>query len=160
MSEPTPAWQAPAPEAGPAPGVAFASPGSRLVAFILDLVIQFLAIVMVGVVGAILGAIFFLFGVLAGLAILALTVGYFPYFWAKDGQTPGMNAMKIKVVRDSDGGPLTIGAAILRAIGLWIAIAVFYIGVIWIFIDKRKRGWQDLIGGTVVVEVPPADYVS
>ena len=105
MTEPTPAWQAPAPDAGPAPGMAFATPGSRLVAFILDLIIQFLAIVMVGVVGAVLGSIFVLFGILAGLGILALTIGYFPYFWAKDGQTPGMNAMKIKVVRDADGGP-------------------------------------------------------
>jgi uncharacterized RDD family membrane protein YckC len=71
-----------------------------------------------------------------------------------------MNAMKIKVVRDADGGPITPGSAILRLIGLWIGLAVFYIGVIWIFVDKRKRGWQDLIGGTVVVDVPPADYVS
>jgi uncharacterized RDD family membrane protein YckC len=160
MTGSTPAWQAPEPGAGPAPGIAFASPGSRLVAYILDIVIQFLAILMVGVVGAILGAVFVLFGVLAGFAILVLTFGYFPYFWAKDGQTPGMNAMKIKVVRDADGGQVTIGQAILRLIGLWIGIAVFWIGVLWIFVDKRKRGWQDLIGGTVVVNVPPAEYVS
>src|SRR5262245_17893341 len=112
----TPAWQAPAPEPGPAPGMSFATPGSRLIAFILDIVIQFLAIVIIGVVGAVLGAIFVLFGVLAGFAILAVTVGYFPYFWAKDGQTPGMSQMKIRVVRDADGGPLTAGNAILRLI--------------------------------------------
>jgi len=160
MSGSIPAWQAPEPGAGPAPGIAFASPGSRLVAYILDLVIQFLAILMVGVVGFILGAVFVLFGVLAGFAILALTIGYFPYFWAKDGQTPGMNAMKIKVVRDADGGQVTIGQAILRLIGLWIGIAVFWIGVLWIFVDKRQRGWQDLVGGTVVVNAQPADYVA
>ncbi len=80
---------------------------------------------MVGVLATILGAIFVLLGVLAGFAILVLTFGYFPYFWAKDGQTPGMNAMKIKVVRDADGGQVTIGQAILRLIGLWIGIAVF-----------------------------------
>ena len=69
--------------------------------------------------------------------------------------------MKIKVVRDKDGGPVTVGAAILRLIGLLDRrSSVFYLGFIWIFIDKRKRGWQDLIGGTVVVEVPPAEYVS
>ena len=74
--------------------------------------------------------------------------------------TPGMSAMKIKVVRDADGGPITPGAAILRIIGLWIGLSVFWIGVIWIFIDKRRRGWQDLIGGTVVVDVPPTVYTS
>jgi uncharacterized RDD family membrane protein YckC len=29
---------------------------------------------------------------------------------------------------------------------------VFYLGFIWIFIDSRRRGWHDLIAGTVVVE--------
>ena len=156
----TPAWQAPEPDIGPAPGVTFASPGSRLVAYILDLVIQFLIVVLLGVLAIVLGALFFLLGVIPAIAIIVVSVGYFPYFWAKDGQTPGMNAMKIKVVRDSDGGPITAGSAILRVIGLWIAIAVFWIGVIWLFIDTRKRGWQDLIGGTVVVDVPPGEYVS
>ena len=37
---------------------------------------------------------------------------------------------------------------------------VFYLGYIWIFIDKRKRGWQDLIGGTVVIDVEPTTYTS
>ena len=160
MTEPTPAWQAPAPEAGPAPGMAFASPGSRLVAYILDIIIQFLIVIMLGTLAVVFATIFFLIGAIFALAIIAVSVGYFPYFWTRSGQTPGMNAMKIKVVRDADGGPVTVGAAILRLIGLWIGLAVFYIGVIWIFIDKRKRGWQDLIGGTVVVDVPPATYIS
>ena len=160
MSQPTPAWQAPEPEAGPAPGLAFASPGSRLVAYILDIVIQFLIVLVLGVLAIVLGAVFPLLGVIPALAIIAVSLGYFPYFWSRDGQTPGMNAMKIKVVRDVDGGPVTVGSAILRVIGLWIGLAVFYIGVIWIFVDKRKRGWQDLIGGTVVVDVPPAERIA
>jgi len=160
MSQPTPAWQAPDPEPGPGQGIAFASPGSRLVAYILDIVIQFLVFLLLATLTIVLGAIFFPLAFVTALAIVAVAVGYFPYFWAKDGQTPGMNAMKIKVVRDADGGPLTVGTAILRLIGLWIGLSVFYIGVIWIFFDKRKRGWQDLIGGTVVVDVPPADYVA
>ena len=36
---------------------------------------------------------------------------------------------------------------------------VFYIGFIWIFIDKRKRGWFDLIAGTVAIKAQPEDYV-
>jgi uncharacterized RDD family membrane protein YckC len=153
-------WQPPEPEPGPAAGVAFASPGSRLVAYILDLVIQFLAVVGLGVLSIVLGVIFFPLAILSALAIVVVSIGYFPYFWARSGQTPGMAQMKIKVVRDADGGPLTAGSAILRLIGLTIGIAVFWIGVIWIFIDKRKRGWQDLIAGTVVVELPPTTYTS
>src|SRR3954465_6623518 len=156
----TPVWQAPEPDAGPAPGLSFASPGSRLIAYILDGVIQFLIVAVLAILAIALGAIFFVPGVIPAIAIIVVSLGYFPYFWARDGQTPGMNAMKIKVVRDSDGGPLTAGSAILRAIGLWVAISVFYIGVIWIFVDKRKRGWQDLIGGTVVIDVPPTQYTT
>ena len=65
-----------------------------------------------------------------------------------------MRLMQIKVVRDADGGPIGWGSAILRFIGYWVSAAVFYIGFIWIFIDKRKRGWHDLIAGTVVIKAP------
>ena len=156
----TPDWQAPEPEAGPGAGIAFASPGARLVAYLLDGLIQFLIFIVLATLTLVLAAIFVPLSFISALAIVAVALGYFPYFWSRTGQTPGMNAMKIKVVRDADGGPVTIGAAILRVIGLWLGLAVFYIGVIWIFIDKRKRGWQDLIGGTVVVEVPPAEFVA
>lgn len=160
MTEPTNTWVAPDAEAGPAAGMQFASPGSRLVAYIIDSVIQFLAFLLLAAMTIILAVIFFPFAIVSSLAIVALAVGYFPYFWARSGQTPGMAKMKIKVVRDKDGGPVSAGAAILRIIGLWIGLSVMYIGVIWIFIDKRKRGWQDLLGGTVVVELPPTVYTS
>ena len=81
-----------------------------------------------------------------------MPLAYFPYFWTKTGQTPGMQIMHIKVVRDKDGGPITMGQAILRLIGFWVSSLVFYIGYIWIFIDKRQRGWFDLIAGTVVIK--------
>jgi len=160
MTQPPTAWQPPEPGSGPAPGMGYASPGSRLIAYIIDSVIQFLAFLVLAVITIVLGAIFFPFAIVTSVLIIAVAVGYFPYFWAKSGQTPGMAQMKIKVVRDADGGPVTAGAAILRIIGLWIGLSVFYIGVIWIFIDKRKRGWQDLIGGTVVVDVAPAVHTS
>ena len=122
--------------------------------------IQFLIVLVLGVLAAIVGVDLLPARVHLALAIVVVSVGYFPYFWSRSGQTPGMSQMKIKVVRDKDGGPVTVGSAILRFIGLLIGLSVFYIGVIWIFVDKRKRGWQDLIGGTVVVDVPPTQYTS
>ena len=65
-----------------------------------------------------------------------------------------MRPFGLRVVRDSDGGPIGWGTALLRLVGLIIAGAVFYLGYIWIFIDKRRRGWQDLIAGTIVVKQP------
>ncbi len=65
-----------------------------------------------------------------------------------------MRPFDLRVVRDSDGGAIGWGTALLRLVGLVIAGAVFYLGYIWIFIDKRRRGWQDLIAGTIVVKQP------
>jgi uncharacterized RDD family membrane protein YckC len=63
-----------------------------------------------------------------------------------------MRMMGLKVVRDVDGGPLSTGQAIIRLIGYWVSSAVLYLGFIWVLIDKRRRGWHDLIAGTVVVK--------
>ena len=151
---------------GPAPGVKFANPGPRLVAYIVDAVIQVVvAIVVFGVVGILgAGAAASESGALQGTAIIVALIGvlayllftivYFPYFWARGGQTPGMKLFHIKVVRDVDGGPVSFGSAVLRLIGYWINNLLFYIGFLWILVDKRRRGWHDLIAGTCVVEAP------
>jgi uncharacterized RDD family membrane protein YckC len=162
-------WASPADDAGPAPGVEFAPHGGRLVAYIIDAIIISVVVTVLAIIGAVaLGAgttvegneVTQVSGVAALISLifflLAFVVGilYFPFFWARGGQTPGMRPFGLRVVRDRDGGPIGWGTAILRLIGLWIATAVLYIGVIWIFIDKRRRGWQDLIAGTVVIHRP------
>jgi uncharacterized RDD family membrane protein YckC len=167
------AWESPEVVGGPAPGIEFAPHGARLVAYILDGIIVGIvvtAITLIGLAAFFSGSTFETEGnrvtsftasgpgVLIGtiLFVIAGLIGllYFPYFWANGGRTLGMRPFNLRVVRDSDGGPIGWGTAILRLIGLWIAAAVFYIGYIWIFIDKRRRGWQDLIAGTVVIKQP------
>ncbi len=153
MTSPTPStWEAPEPVAGPAPGVAFADHGERLIAYIIDIVVTFAIIIVLAIVGGLLAATVPILSVIPFLAIVVIPLVYFPYYWAKSGQTPGMKQQGIKVVRVRDGGPVTMGTAILRLIGYWVSGLVFYIGYIWIFIDKRRRGWHDLIAGTVVVK--------
>ncbi len=153
MTSPTPStWEAPEPLAGPAPGVAFADHGERLIAYIIDIVVTFGIIIVLAIVGGLLAATVPILSIIPFLAIVVIPLVYFPYYWAKSGQTPGMKQQGIKVVRDRDGGPITMGTAILRLIGYWVSGLVFYIGYIWIFIDKRRRGWHDLIAGTVVVK--------
>jgi uncharacterized RDD family membrane protein YckC len=151
MTNPSAAWQAPEVEAGPAPGVSFAAPGPRLIAYIIDIAVNIALFLVLGIVTGILAAIVPILSIFGFLAIFIVPLVYFPYFWAKSGQTPGMKFQNIKVVRDSDGGPISAGSAILRLLGYWVSGAVFYLGYIWIFIDKRKRGWHDIIAGTVVV---------
>jgi hypothetical protein len=88
----------------------------------------------------------------AGQAISALIlIAYFVGLWGTTGQTIGMMLLGLHVVRDVDGGKITWGNAVLRFVGLFVAFACIYIGVIWVAFDPRKRGWHDKIGGTVVV---------
>jgi uncharacterized RDD family membrane protein YckC len=162
-------WQAPPEAEGPAPGVEFAGYGARLVAYILDgLILSALFLVAFFVLGAAAVATgdftdpqapqvdplaASLFGLMV-LVFIVVSIAYFPFFWARGGQTPGMRPFGIRVVRDRDGGRVSAGSAILRLIGLYVGAIPVYLGYIWIFIDKRRRGWHDLIGGTVVIKDP------
>ena len=159
-----PAGWAPAPVApGPGPGVEYAPHGGRLVAYIIDGFIVGIAVTIVALVLTpflIAGASSENAGALAAtgflyvFVVLLVSVSYFPFFWARNGQTPGMKIFGLRVVRDADGGKISGGTAIIRLIGLWISFAIFYLGIIWILVDSRRRGWHDLLAGTVVIRQP------
>ncbi len=138
-----PPWQMPTEAPGPAPGLDFGPAGERLVAYIVDnLIIVGISIVC-----------FLLFWLIIPIFIaIAVWFVYFPWFWKRNAQTPGMRMFNLYVVRDRDGGPISWGQAILRFIGYFIDGLVFYLGFAWVLIDGRKRGWHDLIAGTLVVK--------
>ena len=166
-TQPTVAWPAPVEAAGPAPGVAFAPHGARLVAYLLDSVLLTALAVVVALVpiawaqgfvdaaratGEVSDApLLVLVTLLAFSALLLLIFGYFPFFWARGGRTPGMRPFQLVVVRDRDGAPIGWGAALLRMVGMYFVSSVFYLGFIWVFVDRRRRAWHDLIAGTLVV---------
>jgi len=138
-----PPWALPPEPAGPAAGLAFGGAGERLVAYIVDYLLIFAITVL---------CLLTFFLIITVFIAIAVWFVYFPYFWKTRGQTPGLRLFNMYVVRDSDGGRISWGQAILRFIGYWIDGLVFYLGFIWIFIDSRKRCWHDLIAGTVVVK--------
>ncbi len=155
------AWATPTEPTGPAPGLQYGGYGGRLVAYIIDGILAFViamaASLVLGVIGVLLASMGMdFFAGISFVAIFALifviSLGYFPWFWWRSGQTPGMRLFGLRVVRDRDGGPISGGQAVLRLIGYWINSFVFYIGFIWIFVDSRRRGWHDLIAGTIVVQ--------
>ena len=49
-----------------------------------------------------------------------------------------MRTFWLRVVQDQDSTSFGWGSALLRLVGLYVAGAVFYIGFIWIFVDKRR----------------------
>jgi uncharacterized RDD family membrane protein YckC len=157
-------WQPPEGPTGPAPGVEFGDPGARLVAYIVDGLIIGAMIVVAMLIWALIA---FAAGaartdsldsaawatlVVVLVVVTVIGLGYFPWFWARSGATPGMKMLGLRVVRDADGGPISGGQAILRLVGYWVSGLVLYLGYIWILIDKRRRGWHDLIAGTVVIK--------
>jgi len=156
-----PAWAVPPEPIGPAPGVRFAAHGARLVAYVVDGILLSvivtavtiaLALLTVGLAAIDAGLLAVLTGIVLIVAVFAVGLGYFPWFWVNGGATPGMRIFNLRLVRDRDGGPIGWGEAILRLIGMWLSAAVFYLGFAWILVDKRRRGWQDLIAGTVMIQ--------
>jgi len=109
--------------------------------------------------------------------LLALAFGYFGWSWVRGGQTAGMRAWRIRVLR-VDGSPLDWGPAAIRfvagsvvvaalAFGAWavrgagpgtaIGAVVLMLGSVaigWMFVDHLRRTWFDLAAGTVVVMAP------
>ncbi len=134
------------------------SRGLRLIAYILDgLLIAF-------AVGAVLIVLVFfaaflgqtlqnLIAVIGAILAIVISVGYFPYFWSRDGQTLAMMPLGLRVVDEKTGEIISLGRGFLRWIGFFIDSIVFGIpiGFAWVFVDKRYRAWHDLIAGTIVV---------
>jgi uncharacterized RDD family membrane protein YckC len=163
-------WDQPTEPAGPAPGVKFAGHPGRLVAYIVDgFILGIIATVLILAAFAVLGvgittdsegsasvgglsALGFLVGL---LLVLIVTLAYFPFFWVRSGSTPGMRIFGLRVVRDADGGPISLGTGILRYI-IFLLLASFsllgLIGFGWILVDSRRRGWHDLAAGTCVIQ--------
>jgi len=89
-----------------------------------------------------------------GVLFLTWSVAYFVTFWSTTGQTPGSRVMRI-TVRTADGGDV-IGPrrAAVRFAGLILAAIPLLAGFVPILFDARRRGVQDMLAGTVVVESP------
>jgi uncharacterized RDD family membrane protein YckC len=83
----------------------------------------------------------------AGWAIIGVV--YFAGFWNLVGQTPGMRLMRVRV-RGPLGGPPSFGRAVIRVVGLALAIIPCFAGFIPALFDGRRRALPDLIAGTTV----------
>jgi uncharacterized RDD family membrane protein YckC len=85
------------------------------------------------------------FALLAAL----LSLAYCVFFHGSAGRTPGKALVGVEV-RTSAGGSITWGGAILRWLGAALGLACAGVGIFWAVFEPRRRGWADLISGTVV----------
>jgi uncharacterized RDD family membrane protein YckC len=130
---------------------------SRGLAFAVDLtlaqVVFLIASALVGLVVGLVGELrpVWLFGALAGLGWLLFVGAYFAFFWTLSGQTPGMRLVRLRVI-DHFGRPPGLLRAVIRFAALIVAIIPMFAGLLPILFDKRRRGLQDFVARTFVVE--------
>ncbi|MXZ44313.1 MAG: RDD family protein [Gammaproteobacteria bacterium] len=73
---------------------------------------------------------------------------FYCFFWMHKGQTIGMLAWRLRL--DTDG-VFTLRKALLRFCGELLSIASVGLGYFWIWIDKDRRSWSDILSGSCVV---------
>jgi uncharacterized RDD family membrane protein YckC len=152
-----------APRSAPA---AFAGVASRGVALVVDAFLIVVATAALGgavaLVAAVVGGLRpeWLAQTLLGLATLAVTLGYFVLFWQTVGQTPGMRLLHVRVLSKQHDGRLTAWQAIVRTVGLVLAIIPCFLGFVPALFDRRRRALPDYLAGTVVVYDDAAVHVA
>jgi uncharacterized RDD family membrane protein YckC len=98
--------------------------------------------------GAALGGVLILFYLL----VLAVTIGYWVYFWGTSGSTLGMRLFHLRVVDANTGQPIGLGRAFVRWLMTLVNSWACYIGWIWVAFDSRKQGWHDKVANSVVLQ--------
>ena len=78
---------------------------------------------------------------------------FYTYFWVARGQTLGMLAWHLHVMK-SDGSAIGPRQALLRFIGGLLSVATLGLGFIWQLFDAHRRSWPDLLSNTRMVHRP------
>ncbi len=90
---------------------------------------------------------------LGAAAVILGSIAYFVIFWSTTGQSPGARVMQIRVLT-TDGAQVRPKWAVVRCIGVVLAALPLFAGFVRILFDSRRRGFQDWLARTVVVDVP------
>jgi uncharacterized RDD family membrane protein YckC len=75
---------------------------------------------------------------------------FYVYFWIKGGQTLGMRAWRMRLVR-MDGSPVDLRGALLRCLGAILSLIPFGLGFLWMLTDPERLTWHDRLSGTRLV---------
>ncbi len=155
-------WSMPVVPIGPAPGLMWASIGSRLGALIVDAVLVVVAFFVMALIAETDSTRdmfdrvqYGRFGYALIWAWVLFALVYHPFCWWRFGGTPGQRILHLRVLRDADGQRLRLGQTVLRYV-VWFACMLTVILAILAAIfgdsDPRKRTWPDEAAGTVVVK--------
>ena len=84
--------------------------------------------------------------------VLAFTGTYFVVSWTRGGQTIGMRAWRLRVMR-TDGRRVTWPRALLRFAVALVSLGALGAGFAWALLDAGKRTWHDIAADTHVVRL-------
>lgn len=94
---------------------------------------------------------------------LALAVSifllYFSLFAIGNGDTPGMHAVRIRLL-NLDGRAPSRKQRFLRIVGTLVSLSALGIGLLWCLFDEEKLTWHDEISGTFPSPLPTSTKVS
>jgi len=82
-------------------------------------------------------------------AWLVLGAAYLVGFWSLAGQTPGMRFVGIRLGEEGRGLPF--GRSLKRLFGMVLGWIPFGLGYLGIFLDERRRAWDDRLSGVDVL---------
>ena len=143
--------------------VPYAGIATRAVALALDVAtVHVLVLVGAGLIGLVASLVGdlrpeWLVAILVGAAWGLSVTTYFVLFWSVTGQTPGMRAMRLRVARSVDGEPPSFWRAVVRLIGLLLAIVPLFAGFLPVLFDSKRRALPDYLARTVVLYTDRAE---
>jgi len=85
----------------------------------------------------------------AGGALLAVVLKVALDAWLQG--TPGLRLMDCRLVDARSGQTIGLLRSLLRTTGLILAVLPGTLGLLWMFWQKRRQGWHDLLAGSVVI---------
>lgn len=130
---------------------------TRLVAFVIDLLIVAITIGTISVVSSFIlsqfpvGQLTRLFvTILLFFTNLAVYLGYYVGLWVFAGQTLGKAVMGVRVI-SVDGGRIMPRKALIRLGGYWLSAIILFLGYLRVLVDERRRALHDKLAGTLVI---------
>lgn len=131
----------------PASGPSYAGWGTRVGAYLVDIVVA----IGFSLPGVVLGAV----SDALGLLVQLIGAVAFIYVWSKmigtTGQSWGKKALNIKVVDAQTGQFIGQGRAVGRYFAMILSAIPCYIGFLWPLWDQKKQTFHDKIVSTYVV---------
>jgi len=87
------------------------------------------------------------------LYLMAITYGFFAWFWTHGGQSLGMRVWRLRLVSD-EGGPASWRQASGRFLAALLSLACLGLGFLWVIHDRDRRAWHDRLSGTHLELLP------